>query len=510
METELKFVIDAKGAARLRADLGLPDEGERLRSVYFDTPHLDLKSAGFVLRVREEDGRRVQTIKQANGSLFTRHEWETCLSQDQAAADEPARDGLDFAAIDETPLGACLGARRRKALAPVFEVDVRRAKSQIEFAGAQIEAALDEGEVRTVGHRTPIRELELELKSGHPAALFALARTLKDAALTLSFLTKSARGFALARDGAVYAAALAPPPLKGDQSAADGLRAVAAACLAQIAAHAEILRLREDSEAIHQLRVGARRLRSTLSLFRALMSDEERERVSDELRWLARSCDGARDLDVFIKSRFAPMMAAETRPERLAAFAAVLEQRRARAHDQARQTVASPRFRGLLLETAAWIEGGEWTRDNARAVQRDKPLKTFAAKVLDQADHRVAKRAKALKSPDDRPRHRLRVADKTLRFAASVLSPAFEDADPARIKAFGKAATKAQNALGAVTDIVSARALCSQIAEDEGRSDPDIAFAAGYVAGQIAASGPEKLKAARKAVRALRKAEPFW
>ncbi|HEY2661695.1 MAG TPA: CHAD domain-containing protein [Caulobacteraceae bacterium] len=500
METELKFVIDADGAMRLRELLGLPDHGRRLRSVYFDTPDLDLKSAGFSLRVREEGEKRVQGIKQSgNGSLFSRREWET----------PAAEEGLDFAAIDATPLGARLGQRRRASLAPAFEVDVQRAKRELAFEGAQIEVALDEGEVRTVGSRTPIRELELELKSGDPAALFALARTLYVATPTLSFRTKSARGFALARSDETYAAALAPPPLKPRQTAAEGFRAIAATCLEQIAANAEILREGRNSAAVHQLRVGARRLRSAITLFKPLMADRARESIVGELRWLARACDPARDLDVFAEQSFAPIVTADASTESLAEFGAALERRRAEAHYRARQTVSSARFRALLLETAAWIEAGDWTRDPAYADARAMKLKTFARAALDHAYQRVTKRAKSLKADDPEPRHRLRIADKSLRYAVTVLAPVFGAAGKGRVKDFRTAAAEAQDALGALTDIVSGHALCAEIAETE-VGDLAIAFAAGYVTGRLSASEPARLKAARKAVRRLRRVEPFW
>lgn len=499
METELKFVLDADGAERLRTDLALPDTGRRLRSVYFDTPDLDLKSAGFVLRIREDDGKHIQCVKQTgDSSLISRQEWETPLD----SAD------LDFTAIDATPLGAQLTPRRRDALAPAFEVDMHRAKREVEFEGARIEVALDEGEVRTVGRRTAIRELELELISGSPAALFALARTLRSSAPTLSFRTKSARGFALAADGPTCAAALAPPPLRGDMSAAEAFRAVAAACLSQIAANGEILRERRSVEAVHQLRVGARRLRSAIGLFRPIAPVASAVAVATELRWLARACDAARNLDVFVLETLAPIIETDADPEMLAAFAIALERRRAQAHEHVRQAVREDRFRALLLETAAWIEAGDWSSDPDLAEARGLPLDRFAAKALDRAYKRVRKRTKALKGEAPEPRHRLRIADKTLRYAISFFGPVFAGRDDKGVKAFKSAAEEAQDTLGAVTDIVSGRALCAEIAKAE--ADPGVTYAAGYVAGRLSAGEAVKLKAARKSVAKLQRRAPFW
>lgn len=499
LETELKFVVDAQGAERLRADLALPGDGERLRSVYFDTPDLDLKADGFVLRVRDKDGARVQGVKQ-NGehSVFSRHEWETALEG----------EALDFEAIDATPLGEKLGRKRREALTPAFEVDVRRAKRTIEFQGAEIEVALDEGEVHTLTRREAIRELELELISGSPAALFALARTLASSEMTLSFRSKSSRGFALAHDAETCAEAMAPPDLTADQTVRQAFHAIAARSLAQIAATGEILRQRRDGEAVHHLRIGARRLRSAISLFRRMLGEASPRPVAAELRWLGGECDPARNLDVFAEETLAPVVAAVSDPEMLAGLALALERRRTLAHERVRQAVCSDRFRALLLETAAWIEAGAWTCDPALAEAQGESLGVFAREALERAYGRVMKRAKALKGDDAAARHRLRVADKTLRYGLGGLASVFEHARHGDVKALRRAASQAQDALGALTDLVAARRLCGDIAREE--ADPAITYAAGFVAGHVSAVEPARLKAAKTAVRRLCKAERFW
>ncbi len=58
---------------------------------------------------------------------------------------------------------------------------------------------LDEGVVSAGRKRTPLIELELELKQGKPAALFDLAEEIGRAApLRLGMLSKNERGYALA------------------------------------------------------------------------------------------------------------------------------------------------------------------------------------------------------------------------------------------------------------------------------------------------------------------------
>jgi hypothetical protein len=81
-ETELKFVGPRDAVARLRGSPALLAYSKvehartrALKATYFDTEDLSLRKAGYVLRVRDEGGRFVQTVKTVNGaSVATRTE----------------------------------------------------------------------------------------------------------------------------------------------------------------------------------------------------------------------------------------------------------------------------------------------------------------------------------------------------------------------------------------------------------------------------------------------------
>ena len=77
-EVELKFTCGpADLAAVLAAAPAGDDDNAELISVYFDTPDLALQRAGASLRVREAEGRRVQTLKRGDG--IAREEHETAI-----------------------------------------------------------------------------------------------------------------------------------------------------------------------------------------------------------------------------------------------------------------------------------------------------------------------------------------------------------------------------------------------------------------------------------------------
>src|SRR2546423_4685157 len=90
-EVELKLSARPADLPRLRhALLELaPDsesKQEKLLSTYYDTPDLLLKKRALTLRVREQNGRFVQTVKAgdpAGGNFLSRGEWEDALDGDR-------------------------------------------------------------------------------------------------------------------------------------------------------------------------------------------------------------------------------------------------------------------------------------------------------------------------------------------------------------------------------------------------------------------------------------------
>src|SRR5262245_34618433 len=163
-----------------------------LHSTYYDTADLVLRKAGVSLRVRDTNGRFVQTIMSANGAgLFDRSEWEHEVKD---------RD-IDLIAASGTVLEPLLSVRVRNALRPVFETRVDRTVYQVARNGSDIEVALDRGEVAAGGRQAPINEIELELKHGQSTELFRLARKL-DATVPLRIAAKvkAERGYELVED----------------------------------------------------------------------------------------------------------------------------------------------------------------------------------------------------------------------------------------------------------------------------------------------------------------------
>src|SRR5258708_3731734 len=176
--------VDRGAASAIFAD-GVEQNQE---STYYDRMTDTRRRSGLSLRVRRTGQRYVQTVKAAGiaaGGIFARWEWEQDIADGQPVLDEAG-----------PPLEALLASADR--LEAAFRVDVARRTALLERSGGSIELVLDRGRIHASGQAEPICEIELELKAGEPAALFATAREIDAIVpLRLGVLTKSERGYRL-------------------------------------------------------------------------------------------------------------------------------------------------------------------------------------------------------------------------------------------------------------------------------------------------------------------------
>jgi inorganic triphosphatase YgiF len=508
-----------------------PAAGGTLTATYFDTPGQELRGAGLSVRVRAKGEAWIQTVKAERGGtglVLDRDEWERPVaggSLDLAAAEGSALAGL----IEADP---ALAERIR----PAFTVKTERRAFMVAREGARIELVLDRAEIRAGKRRLRFGEVELELKAGRPDALFGLARALADAApLRLSLATKAARGYALVAGGT--------SPVKAERvdldarlTTAEAFRRIARSCLAQMLHNEALLRDTGEAAALHQMRVGLRRLRAAVSLFKDLFEDPESGRIRAELRWFGQALGPARDLDV-LAGRLAGLPEAERAPDH-AAQAASVEERRTAARAELSALLDTPRARLVPLLAAAWIEAGDWLRsaDPEAQAAREEPVAERARAELARRWKRVLKRGRRLAALEAEPRHALRIEIKKLRYGAEFFAGLFggRRAKNRRHAALeGLAAL--QELLGELNDMAVQTDLAATGPDGTGRDGaapadapsataapetpaPNGARAADPIAAEAAPEEPDAAGAraadliarAEAEVRRLRGVKPFW
>ena len=198
-ESELKMEIAPQTSAEfiefMAANGWKPNSSLMLANCYYDTPNQDLQRGRIALRVRRAGNQWIQTLKtagsvEANG-ITTRGEWEWELPNSELntnVALEYLPEDIDVA-----------------ALRPLFTTDFKRTTWLVDYKGASIEVALDQGEIFAAPRRVPISEVELELKTGDKGGLLALAEVLQASIkLQVSTVSKAQRAQQLLDGDFVY------------------------------------------------------------------------------------------------------------------------------------------------------------------------------------------------------------------------------------------------------------------------------------------------------------------
>lgn len=480
-EIELKLEITAEAADTLEASGFLADDPKvaNQRSIYFDTTDRSLSNAGLSLRIRRSGNKRIQTVKADGASaagLFARSEWERSVSNDTPVLD------------DTIPIRALLGDAADR-IAPLFEVRVERRTWLISHDNALVELAIDRGTAVAGDWIAPICEIELELKAGDPAALFALARRIDVVVpVRLGVLSKAERGYRLS-DATPIAFKAEPIVLTGDMTAASALQHIVQTCVRQYSLNESVLQGRR-AEALHQARVALRRLRSAFSIFKPIIAGDDASRLREALRWLASELGDARNLDVLLERAVSTAF-----EERVAAA-------REAAYDWVEKVSASPPARALMLDLAQWTANGDWLNATDTEVERQRPAREFAVTALDRFRRKVKKDGRDLAGADDRARHKVRKDAKKLRYASEFFTALFErKREKRRYRKFAAALEALQDQLGALNDLATAPAVLEKLGI---ANDPD--------ASELLAGGKRKAlrEAAAEAYDDLVDTKRFW
>ncbi len=221
--------------------------------------------------------------------------------------------------------------------------------------------------------------------------------------------------------------------------------------------------VRDDApDAVHQMRVAGRRLRSALATFRPLVEREITDPVREELTWLAGVLGDARDVEV-MRDRLNSLVARETTEAATREPGTHLERVLTEAHDSARGRVddamETGRYHQLIDELTMLSKRPPWTPRAQRPAARVLPKRVHRdwgrlhARVVAADDARTSsERTERL--------HDVRKAAKRVRYASEALAPVFgHDAEE-----LGKAAKQLQTVLGEYQDSAVSQELLRELA----------------------------------------------
>jgi len=446
----------------------------RLIATYLDSEKGTLRETHAALRLRRAGRRWLQCFKAEPSSaaaLLGRSEWELA-----------ARGGrLKIAAFPLDEIRTATGidlASLEDQLRPVFTTEFDRAVVEQSLQGARVEVALDRGSISAGTRREPLREIEFELLEGDFVALLERVRAIIPALdLTLEVRSKAERGYRLATGERSQPVKARRPSIDARDLVRDAMAPVVGVCVVQVAANVAGASASRDPEYLHQLRVGLRRLRSALRVFRNLSLAESAQPLVDRLRTALPPLGVARDWDVvteLLESRIVPAAAGGVD------FAPTLrwaKRQRAKARRDARAVAASSAFQQLLIDAVIWAETARRSEVPVAAAADAAPtLSAFAKRALARLARRVERAASGGDWTDAAARHRVRIRLKRLRYVCEFFADCFKRK---RVRRYLEHLEDLQDLLGELNDLATARRLLAE--QGAGAGSMQSAFVLGWI-----------------------------
>jgi len=445
--------------------VGSPPRRQRLVAAYFDTSDLALARFGVTLRHRSGDAAAPWTLKLP---IAVHHNTVT-------------RSELTFAGTNRhVPAAVADLVRaysRSRPLVNVATLRTTRCTVDIHQPTGQRVAELVDDTVSVYDGNLLVnnfREIEVELLIGGDLAghiLSTIEHLLLDAgAVDDTPLPKLVR--ALSPRASANPDVLVKPLTARHSSARRLVRHSIAASLVQMIRHDAGVRLGDDPEAVHALRVATRKLRSHLRTFAPLLDPEANRSLRDELSWLASSLGVVRENEVLAERlhQREPLMPKGSAAS-LRRLIELLAQQRLDARLTLLADMRSPRYDRLI--------------DNLVRAAHRPPFSTYAKPALRQSAAEVGTQFTAhawrslehlLRAAGDAPSpdtlHEIRIRAKRARYAADLIESII--GEPAT--RLSDAASSIQALLGEHHDSALAEQWLREVGRTRTRPDPAVEY----------------------------------
>ena len=366
----------------------------RLRATYYDTADLRLARSQVTLRHRTGEGRPRWTLKLPPSTGPGRDE-HTLTGPGTTIP--PVLVELLTARLRGAALGRVVQLKTLRHSTLLFDAD-----------GHELTEVVDDLVTSSGGGGW--REVEVELREGGEKVAARVLDLLRGAGAEVGDQTPKAVR-------ALGPAAATAPDLPGPRQvgrkdpAGDLVRWALLTAQLDLVAHDTAVRL-ATVDAVHQLRVSCRRLRSDLRTFRTLLDDPRAEQLRTELAWLADGFGAARDLEV-LRARIQCTAALSPRLD-ASAVDALLADREQAALLRAQEVLGSGRYVQLL----ALLH--QLCTEVRLSPLAQEPCGQLLPELVARTDRRL-RRATGLLGLDDPDAdwHRARILAKRARYAAA-------------------------------------------------------------------------------------------
>ena len=456
VEVERKFDVDGDWtipdlSAVKRVSKVQASEEWLLDATYYDTANHDLSDRGIALRHRTGGHDAGWHLKRPE---LDDHEVRTEF-----------RVGGDSTRVPEEIVDQVAALARGRALQPIVHIRTKRSeRGLLDADGRRLATVADD---RVAARRLDQdsastlrwRELEVELVDGPPTLLDDVATSLAMEGVRRSeWPSKLSHALGQVSDPrAVHRIRNSSGP-----SSAGALLVAHLADLVDRLLTLDLAVRAEEPDAVHQMRVTTRRLRSALATFRPLFERTTTEPIREELKWLGAVLGRARDAEVLgerLTSAAAALPSVLTLGPVSGRIGFEMRERHQDALVEVRECLSARRYFDLLDSLDQLVLQPPLTGRARRRASREVPP------LVERSAHRVKRRiAAANRESDGDGRdvalHDIRKAAKRARYAAEAVESVL--GRPGRRLA--SRMEDLQDLLGQHQDSVGARAVLRQLA----------------------------------------------
>jgi CHAD domain-containing protein len=474
-----------------------PARGTAFRLTWFDTADHQLAAKGLALEIAPARRGLRQSLRRVLPELGAA--WIAGAPGpvlDEAVLPGPTPDAVAAGLAQGTPLVALAAGEGRQRTLP------------ISIEGSPARLSLLEGKLRTVAAEQPFARISI---TAPPALVFSVAARLCEEAPLLPAWPLPEVARALALGGRPRAPHLGAPQLAAGMMVDEGFAHTVLHLTATMLWLLPGVLRNEGPEAVHQLRVALRRLRSAFAVWRPVIDGDGLRGLDSGLKDFARRLGPVRDRDVFLGGTFADLGSAlgehgADRAAPLQALGAALAAQRQAAHAALTEWCTTPAFRQLVVGLLGCTASRPW-RDATDQAVLDAMLEGFAAGVLHRRSRKLLKQPEDLADVPVTVLHAMRLSGKRLRYAAEFFAPLFPSR---RTKRYLRRLAALQEALGIVNDGAVAGQLVRSRPAVRGPAALARAWAEGAVDGFAAARAAAARGEAAAAWAKFRDAAPFW
>ncbi len=494
---ELTFDVTAADIARLSRHPLLRDrlpQSSRARiqkSTYLDTRDHAFGRAGFSFRLHGEAGGLVQTIEVPRLRILQR-----CEQQTTSSVGEPA--------VPDHLIARLCGDHLPTALQSVFTAETTRRSYRL----GGVRVSLDSIWIEAGDKVREFHAVVLELTRGRHAALFDVARQIQAIVpADISVRSPAQAGYQLLSGDKIVAVKASATALNPTMRAAEAVTTVLGACLSQLLANRAGV-CAGDADALHAMRVAARRLDAAIRVFSEVLSADETGIVARDLKWIGGELGKAREFDVFLAEAVRPLMKAHPRRKSVAELHRTFARQRAMAYRRVKTALTSDRFRAFALRAVEWADGS--CINDAYA---DSKASAVVGEELSRQKRKM-RTGRHLDELDPAQRHKLRLRAKRMRYATELTRGLFEGKRNApSIDGSLVALERLQAALGELNDQAGWKEMLDA-ATEKARRTRRAPPARSLVRQLLARDGQSEagvlLKTSVKAYRAFARTEKFW